>query len=200
MRSHLLTEQIWIHVHVKNQPNIIVGSFYYPPSSSTSILDALENTISDIRNSHPTARILLGGDFNASGIEWQHKSLEESYVPVPFREKLLSIAEDFHFEQLVTTPTRGANILDLFFASHPDLVTSYETIPGISDHNAIVAEVSTHVKLIKKQPREIFLYHKANWDLIRERMLGICERYFELNSTSHRNVDENWEYVYEQCS
>ena len=31
-------------------------------------------------------------------------------------------------------------------------------------------------------------------------MLGICERYFELNSTSHRNVDENWEYVYEQCS
>ena len=31
-------------------------------------------------------------------------------------------------------------------------------------------------------------------------MLGICERYFELNSYSHRNVDENWEYVYEQCS
>ena len=90
-------EQIWIHVHVKNQPNIIVGSFYCPPSSSTSILDELGNTISDIRNSHPTARILLGDDFNASGIDWQHKSLEESYVPVPFREKLLSIAEDFHF-------------------------------------------------------------------------------------------------------
>ena len=44
-----------------------------------SILDELENTISDIRNSHPTARI-LGGDFDASGIDWQHKSLEESYV------------------------------------------------------------------------------------------------------------------------
>ena len=79
-------------------------------------------------------------------------------------------------------------------------MTSCETIPGISDHNAIVAEVSTHVKLTKKQPREIFLYHKANLDLIRERMLCICERYFELNFTSHRNVDENWEYVYEQCS
>ena len=78
-------------------------------------------------------------------------------------------------------------------------MTSCKTIPGISDHNAIVAEVSTHVKLIKKQPREIFLYHKANWDLIRERMLGIYEIYFELNSTSHRNVDENM-YNYEQCS
>ena len=53
---------------------------------------------------------------------------------------------------------------------------------------------------MNKQPREIFLYHKANWDLIREKMLGISERYFELNSFSQRNVDENWEYVYEQCS
>ena len=103
-------EQIWIHVHVKNQPNIIVGSFYCPPSSSPSILDELENTISDIRNYHSTARILLGGDFNASVLDWQHKSLEKSYVPVSFREKLLSFAEDFHFEQLVTTPTRGGNI------------------------------------------------------------------------------------------
>jgi len=31
-------------------------------------------------------------------------------------------------------------------------------------------------------------------------MLGICERYFELISISHRNVDQNWEYAYEQCS
>ena len=75
-----------------------MGSFYCPPSSSTSILDELENTISDIRNSHTTARILLGGDFDTSGIDWHNKSLEESYVPVPFREKLLSIAEDFYFE------------------------------------------------------------------------------------------------------
>jgi len=61
----------------------------------------------------------------------QHKSLEESYISVLYKEKFLSIAEDFHFEQLVTTPTRGTNILDLFFASHPDLVTSCETIRGI---------------------------------------------------------------------
>ena len=193
-------EQIWVHVHVKHKPSLIVGSCYCPPSSSTTILDELENTLSDIRGSHPTARILLGGDLNASGIDWQHKSLEESYVSVPFREKLLSITEDFHFEQLVTTPTRGVNILDLLFVSHPDLVTSCETSPGISDHSAIVAEVSTQVKLVKKQPREIFLYHKANWDLIRERMLGICERYFQLNSISQRSVEENWEFVYEKCS
>ena len=31
-------------------------------------------------------------------------------------------------------------------------------------------------------------------------MLDIYERYFELNSTTQRGVNENWEYIYEQCS
>ena len=75
-----------------------------------------------------------------------------------------------------------------------------QTTPGISDHNAVVVDISTQVKLVKKPPREIFLYHEANWDLIRERMLDIYERYFELNSTTQRSVNENWEYIYEQCS
>ena len=67
---------------MKHKQSIIVGSVYCPPNSSTTILDELENTINDIRNAHPTARIFLGGDFNASGIDWQCKSLTESYVPV----------------------------------------------------------------------------------------------------------------------
>ena len=79
-------------------------------------------------------------------------------------------------------------------------MTACQTTPGISDHNAVVADISTQVKLVKKPPREIFLYHKANWDLIRERMLDIYERYFELNSTTQRSVNENWEYIYEKCS
>ena len=47
------------------------------------------------------------------------------------------MAEEFHIEQLVTTPTRGPNILDLLFVSHPDLVTSCQTVPGISDHDSV---------------------------------------------------------------
>ena len=55
-----------------------------------------------------------------------------------FQEKLLEMAEDFHFKQLVTTPTRGSNILDLFFISHPDLVISCQTAPGVSDHDSVI--------------------------------------------------------------
>ena len=70
-------------------------------------------------------------------------TIKHSYVPVSFKEKLLEVAEDFHFEQLVTTPTRGPNVLDLCFVSHPDLFTLCQTAPGISDHDSIIVKFST---------------------------------------------------------
>ena len=92
------------------------------------VLDELDNTINGIGNSHPTVRIFLGGDFNASDIDRQQKSLATSYVPVPFGEKLPSISEDFHLEQLISYYThKGTNILDLFSNSHLDLVMSCQT-------------------------------------------------------------------------
>ena len=99
---------------------------------------------------------------------------------------------------MVSTPTRINNILDLFLANHPDLLISCQTTPGISDRSAVVAEFSTQAKLFfKKPPRKFFLYHKANWDLVRERILKVCERYFEINSATPRSVDENWEFIHE---
>ena len=137
-------EQIWVQIHLKNQTKYCTG--FSLLSSKFSY-----NCLGWIREYHQwhqklPARIFLGGNFNASGIDWQHKSLTNSYVTVPFREKLLS---SFHLEQLVTTPMRGTNILDLFLTSHPDVVMSCQTAPGISDHNAIVAEIFTQVNLVK---------------------------------------------------
>ena len=105
-----MIKQTWAHIHKDHKQSIILGPVYCPPecppSSPSTVLDQLKDTISDIKNSHPTAKLLLGGDFNCPGIEWHHKTLD-SYVPVSLRVKLLEVAEDFHFEQLVTTPTRG---------------------------------------------------------------------------------------------
>ena len=50
---------------------------------------------------------------------------------------------------------------------------SCQTTPGLSDHNAVIAEISTQVSLVEKLPREIFLYHKVNWNLIREKILEV---------------------------
>ena len=80
-------ELIWVRIH-NNTDNIIIGSFYCPPHSPITVLDELAQSISDIRTMYPSAKIIIGGDFNSPGINWSNKSLITSYISRQFREKL----------------------------------------------------------------------------------------------------------------
>ena len=120
-----------------------------------SVLDDLQTSLYDIKSAYPTAKIFLGGDFNSPGINWSDVTLTESYVPASFREKLIEVTDEFHLEQLVLEPTRQYNILDLCFTSHPNIVTSSQTSPGLSDHEAVVIKFCCQTSLPKQSPRKI---------------------------------------------
>ena len=62
-------ELIWL---CNTDNNIIIGSFYYPPHPSVTIL---AQSLSDVRTMYPSARIILGGDFNSPGINWLNRSI-----------------------------------------------------------------------------------------------------------------------------
>ena len=66
--------------------------------------------------------LLLGGDFNCPGIDWCTYNLTESYLSGLFRESLIEFAQDSLLEQIVLEPTRGDDILDLCFTSHPGII------------------------------------------------------------------------------
>ena len=191
-------EIVWAHIHQKSKQDVILGSFYCPPGSSISVLEELQTSVSQIKQSFPTAKIILGGDFNAPGIDWPNRTLLESYVSTAFREKLLFIAEEFHLEQIVSIPTRGCSILDLCFMSHPDNVISCESLPGLSDHNAVLVKISSQLYYYKQPPRKIHLFKKANWDEIRCNLVLVSNMYFDLNSITSRSVEENWAFIHQQ--
>ena len=46
-------------------------------------------------------------------------------------------------------------------------------MPGMSDHNIVCADFYIKLKILKQVPREIYLYHKANWDMIRQNMIRL---------------------------
>ena len=104
---------------------------YCPPMALISDL------LCDIKLIYPTAKIFLGGGFNSSGISWSDGTLTESYAPVPFREKLIDIIEEFHLKQLVLEPTQQNNILYLCFTTHSSTVISSQTSRGLSDHELL---------------------------------------------------------------
>ena len=50
----------------------------------------------------------------------------------------LDILNDFGLEQLVNSPTRNSNTLDLVLATEPNLLSEIQIVPGISDYKAVL--------------------------------------------------------------
>ena len=118
-------ELIWVQLHTSNHQNIILGTFYRSPNSPPSVLDDLSDSVQQIKRQFPNASILLGGEFNIPGIDWPSCSLTCSYLSITLRESLITFAQDFLLEQIITKPIRGINTLDLCFVSHPNCIQHY---------------------------------------------------------------------------
>ena len=67
----------------------------------------------------------------------------------------------------------------MFFTSNPTLVNKVTITPGLSDWDIVLAEVNSRPELIKQPPRDILLYKKADWDLLKQSMTDF---YIELQS------------------
>ena len=184
-------EIVWAHVHLDKNNDFIVGSFYCPPHSSDTILDNLQSSIDTIKQKYPHTQIILGGDFNCPGIDWENSTLINSYVSCHFREKLIDLSHNYQLSQLVTFPIRAQNVLDLCFTTNPNSVISCEPLPGLSDHDAVLVSIKIPKRVIKQHPRTVYLYKLADWEKIREELSDLSHDYFEINQASPQSLDEN---------
>jgi len=184
-------EIVWVHLHIGNGDSIVIGSFYGPPQSADVLLDDLQSSIADVKQKFPHSQIILGGDFNCPGINWQNGTLLNLYVSCHFQEKLIPLSQNNCYFQVVTFPTREQ---DLCFTIHPDSVLKCKPAPGFSDHNTVIIKFQAYALFKKQIPRKIYLYNCADWDAIKERLSTLTDEYFNLNSGSPQDVDENWNF------
>ena len=87
-------------------------------------------------------------------------------------------------------PTREKNILDLLITNKPGLIKSSHSVPGISDHCAVVTKLDIDPPYRRTKPRPVRQFKKANWEAIRQQIRS-CWTSFSENSPS-RSVNENW--------
>ena len=74
---------------------------------------------------------------NLPGIEW----------PSPAQHNLFfDILADHGMSQIVDQRTRGENTLDLIAVNYLTLASRTEILPGISDHDAVFAEIDIRPK------------------------------------------------------
>jgi len=95
-------------------------------------------------------------------------------VPYNFVKNPLTLYLIMHgLSQLVDSPTRKENILDIFATSRHSLVSKCMTIPGISDHEAVLIMSDASAKIQPLGVRKIFQWRKANFDNIKEKIVSV---------------------------
>ena len=187
-------EVVWAKIALANSSPMYIGSFYRPPNdTSTESLEALEQSmdhISNITKNNSKVSVVIGGDFNADGIDWETCVVSEKCSKKPICSKIIEIFDKFGLTQLQKTPTRDGAILDLYATNKPGLVKSIKTIPGISDHDILVIDSDIRAQTSKKTPHKVYKWGRADWDKMREETTNFKNSFILESNT--RSVQENY--------
>lgn len=144
-----------------------------PLSQNSAIFGAIFNSIDLALSRHPTAEIMVFGDFNVHHKEW----LVHSHSTDTSGVSAFNFALSQDLTQIISAPTRipdRANdnryLLDLFLCSNPNACRSSILAPiGNSDHANIAVQVSCAQSTTSSHPyhRTVLQYGSADWDGLR---------------------------------
>ena len=187
-------ELCWMEIILPHNKTLCVGSLYRTPGTDLETVSILDTSMSQLYDQSPNSSVILAGDFNTPGIDWENLAHRPGKPGKQTCEAVLNLADKFNLEQQVKEPTRGNNILDLTFTNMPGIINSCHTIPGVSDHDhAVAIEVGTEVTHNKKSTRQVPVYKNANWNQIKADMLK-CEKQFIDRTPENHTVEENWAF------
>ena len=102
----------------------------------------------------------------------------------------MDILDDYNLVQIVTEPTRHDNVLDLILTSNPTLVSKVECLPGLSDHDIVLAEVAIKPAQTKQKRRKIHLYNKVDWTTFRSKLTDYQTKF--LSEHHGKAVEQLW--------
>ena len=120
-------ECLWIRVIRGNAKDMLLGTLYRPPGGDIeAFFSYLNKSLEELGNNF-NKEIFVMGDFNINVSN-----------PNEVSTKLLSDFELTHgLKQLIKTPTRGQNCIDLMFTNASDIANSGVFPINISDHDLI---------------------------------------------------------------
>ena len=176
------TESIWVKVKLDSKKEICVGVCYRAPATNSEEEKKLIDTIAEIARKP----CVIMGDFNFPDINWD---LQEAG---PRGKDFLEQIQDSFLIQKVSSPTRGAAILDLVLTTEVNLVSDMEIICPIAncDHNVLLwhMDYSNEKGIGQELGQNLFKYDRGNYSSLNGKLLeyeweGIIEG---------KNVNEIW--------
>ena len=181
-------EIVWAELKGKER-NVILGSFYRPPNSDVTYLDALKTSLTNITSKSKGKIVILGGDFNLPHIDWKTMTVKRGSNDSRNHHKLLEIMDEAGLHQVQLNATRQNNNLDLYFTNLPGLIENCTTTPGPSDHDMILVESNLKINHNVKKRRKVYQYKKTDWVRMRAKMMSLSNKVIEMDGP----INDRWE-------
>ena len=187
-------EVVCAKISVAKSPPMYVCAYYRPPKDTVDALDSLDNALEEIEvmiQKNPRSCVVVAGDFNAPGINWDEETIQPDCPNKGMCSRLIDILSSYSLKQFQKTPTRLKSILDLFCTNKPGLVKKVSLTPGISDHDGvIIVDMALRAVINKKAPRRVPLWSKADWNQIKSDTAAFSNDF--LSKQHERTPEENW--------
>jgi hypothetical protein len=164
-------EIMWATVKM-DKMHLLIGSAYRAPdldaAQNKQFLDALDLAVNKMHNYDG---IILMGDFNLD-VDWAGETPRAGLDRPSEARKFLSRFADAGLTQLIKGHTRttnkGGKTLDLLLTDVPEIFSAASVVAGISDHDALLANLNLNVVRPMRPPKTIFNFGRANWDKLEE--------------------------------
>ena len=172
---------------------VYLASFYRPTNNNEEPLQELDRQLNLLTNNHRLPHLILAGDFNVPSIDWKNNTLGSNpQYGQRINSKMLEIADNHCLHQMVDETTRNESILDLIFTTSPDLLSKCQTVPGISDHDAVSAEYEIKACISEKEPRKVYIFNKADHKKIELDLIELQNEFYD--TWRNRDVEDNWRF------
>ena len=198
--NHLSTsiDNYWCSVQPKNGKTLLIGSFYRPPSDTPDELEHLNRMLSKVFAPKSIPNIIIGGDFNASGINWtdDDEPIGRDTCLDAVKNKLQGIANRYglcQYQHNITRP-ESQTCLDLVFTNNPSIIKNVTTAPGMGDHLAVLYDVACEVPRNTTLRRKLFKFNKANIPNMAQDMNSLHQTRRE--GWSCHTAEENWTHFH----
>ena len=199
--------------------NLSIICLYRPPDTTELEFEQPIQIIDEYIKMNPNRIMILIGDMNFPQIKWKKNDTEviptinSGYTLDKQNQaiKLLDIANEHFLQQMIDTPTRGKNIIDLIYVSNPELIDEIsveETTKSLTDHNVIYFDYKSNKEKVKVytdsiHPTDInslekysYWSEKSDWNSMNNYLNNVD---WDTKINSVTSVEEDIKQIYKCC-
>ena len=155
LEQSIAAERIWLMLHLPNGP-LLLGAWYRPGSADYSHISSFETELARLRSG--AIATLVIGDLNIHNASWLRFSSSDTVVG----RRLRDICDLAGLSQLVSAPTRNANLLDVALCDVHN--AKAVVLPKIADHALVEVTVPFPCPQEELSKRSVWMFANADWD------------------------------------